>query len=206
MRSTLHCATQDRLCRGYIQHIRALRCLTTFQPIGTGLASLDNMPSPTEEPGAILYNLCLIASWWNFFVFVLNPILFGIWLYYMVVYIIMADNIFPLQAKLLLALSYAIFAGILQYITASKIQARLEKAGYTQRITRLTILDLLMNFIVLAVLYRWIEKVRLDDLSAFWGWIRNISKLAIVWMAFSLMLLGPTPWFTVRPSRRARPL
>lgn len=95
--------------------------------------------------------------------------------------------------------AYLIFAMCLAIKTSGDIKARLREAGYTQRRSLAGMLDLLLNFILCWIVYRWMTKsVTTGDHGVFVAFLQAYMSGVILWLSLFLLLLGPTLWFTER--------
>lgn len=156
----------------------------------------------TQEPDSILQNLRLIWSWWNLFVYVVNPALSWAFMMHTCLNLSSEDSYLPRnpRVRMSLAMLYPLIAAILAARESDKIKDRLQAAGYTQRRTRAGEIDILLNFAVCGGCLWWFMHWNTDDgePAVVWLYVLIVGSGIAMWTMVFLFLLGPVVWFTVK--------
>nr|POF26365.1 hypothetical protein CFP56_22514 [Quercus suber] len=156
------------------------------------------MPEAQLEPDSLLRNLRLVASEWNFFVFVASPALS--WSYYLYqAFHLSQESIIPPRARFLLGLSCPVIAVLLAYTTSSTIRARLQERGFEQRRAQGRQMDFMLNVAICVAGYYWLQRWDTeDDIDPAWLYVHLVLGGILFTASVFLMTLGPIIWFTVR--------
>lgn len=157
---------------------------------------------PLHEEDTVLSNFRLIATWWNLFVFAINPALSWAWLFYVVLHIVRKgrlDAILSPYAQFYLGLAYILAAVFLACHTRQKIIADFEQAGYVQQPTTRRGIDLFLNLAVIVACWYGVQNWCNDaEDSDFRMYAYIVFSGLMLWGGIFLALLGPTLWFSVR--------
>lgn len=162
---------------------------------------------PTDQPlrdqDTVLSNFRLIATWWNLFVFAINPALSWAWLFYVMLHLLRKrslDWILTVHQQVYLGLSYILAAVFLACHTRQKILNQFERAGYVQHPTTRRGIDLFLNLAVIVACWYGVQNWCNDDaeFDDFRMYAYIVFSGLMLWGGIFLALLGPTLWFSVQ--------
>jgi hypothetical protein len=156
------------------------------------------MPVETPEPQPLLANLGLVASVWNFFVFVIHPAL-AVGVLELSLLVPIPESLLAFEVRLYFAIGYLVFSMFAAWTTSEKIKVRLTKDRYIQRYTRNRMIDYGFNLAIVAAMYHNMQNSK--------GSLGNQSIHAtfifcgLWWILFVLSIsIGPVIYFTARAS------
>lgn len=169
-----------------------------------GMRLTNSLPDEAHQPDTIFRNLRLIATPWNFFTFVIVPLIASLWTLFTVIYC-NEDMLGRAWAVRCFVFALAVLPTVVICIaidTTERIRKKLEAAGYVRQRTRAREVDFAINFLIFGAFMYWMKSYEnVEAAKQPSGTFLAIVAPIMIWWLMVMVSIGPVLWFTVRARR-----